>query len=311
MAFERESIAPNDSALTNQPQIQMREERVIDPYRQVARPPKVGQSGINNGTIPGAAAETATAPAAESVSLSPAAAALARKEQKFRQEQLALKAKETALEKERAEIAEFKALKSKLDAKDYAAIEGMVPYDEYTNYHVNKLNGSSPEAQKLTELEEKLTTLQKSQADDVSKRFEAAVNERRTAVKTLVESDVQFSSIKELKAEEAVVQHILDTWEKDSVDLTPEQAAKEVEEIILERAKKWSALSKITPKAEPEADKKNELPPLKASVKTLTNDMTAVGEIKRPQKSLHGMSDSERWAEARRRAEEKLKPKQG
>ncbi len=307
MAYEREAIAPNASALPTQPQAQMREERTLEPYKHVARPHKIGQPDTSVGTQQGAAAETA-APAAESVSLSPAAAALARKEQKFRQEQTALKAKEAALEKERLEIAEFKALKARLDSKDYSAIEGMVPYDEYTNYHVNKLNGSSPEAQAVAELKTDLEGLKKAHQDDVTKRFEAAVSERRTAVKKLVETDEQFTSIKELKAEEAVVQHILDTWENDSVDLSPEQAAKEVEEIIVERAAKWAALSKVKPKIEPEAEKKSqELPPLKTGVKTLTNNMAATGDIKRPTKSLYGMSDTERWAEARRRAEEKLK----
>lgn len=311
MAFEREMIAPNTSAQSSQPQAQMREERTIDPYKQVQRPIKIGQANTNVGAAQSAAAEEPAAVPAESVSLSPAAAALARKEQKFRQEQASLKARETALEKERLEIAEFKALKAKLDSKDYSAIEGMVPYDEYTNYHVNKLNGSSAEAQKIAELEAKITDVDKRHQDDVAKRFEAAVNERRVAVKKLVSDDVQFSSIKELNAEEAVIQHILDTWENDNVDLSPEQAAKEVEEIIVERAGKWAALSKMKPKTEiAEADQKNlELPPLKASVKTITNDMAPTGEIKRPQKSLHGMSDSERWAEARRRAEEKLKTK--
>jgi len=113
-----------------------------------------------------------------------------------------------------------------------------------------------------------------------------------------------------LKMQEAVVQHILDTWEHDNIDLTPEQAAKEVEELLIERANeeyaKLSGLSKIKSKSAV-VDEKKQLPPLKQGIKTLTNNMTATGEIKRPAKSFQGMTDNERWAEARRRAEEKLK----
>lgn len=306
MAYEVESIATPNVPVQTTPQ--MREERVVDPYKGVSRMPKSGQTNTSETTSVASTAEPVKAPE-ESLSLSPAAAALARKERAFHQEKLALKAKEAALEKERLELSEFKTMKERLQAKDYSAIEGMVPYDEYTNYHVNKLNGSSPEAQALQEMKSEIETLKKSQSDDVSKRFEAAVKERRTAVTGLVESDPQFSRIKRAKQEETVVQHILDTWEHDGLELTPEQAAKEVEEIIAEHAKKWSALAEDLP-ATPvtETEKAAELPPLKKGVvNTLTNNMSVTGEIKRPNRSFNGMTDTERYAEARRRAEEKLK----
>jgi hypothetical protein len=302
MGYTSEAIAPQGEAPVLQ--APSRPDRVVEPYRQ--RPgPKVGQNAISETPAAAPAAEPTVQPT-ESVSLSPAAAALARKEAKFREAQAALKTKEAELEKERNDLAELKGLREKLNAKDYSAIEGMVPYDEYTNYHVNKLNGTSPEAKAIDEVKSEVERLKKVQADDIAKRFDAAVNERRTAVKRLVETDAKYSSIKELAAEEAVVQHILDTWEHDNIDLSPEQAALEVEEIILERAKKWSSLSKVRPSGEPVVEKSVELPPLKSGVKTLTNNMNATGEISRPKRSFQGMSDSERWAEARKRAEEKL-----
>lgn len=307
MAFEREAIAPSANAVPSQQPMEMREERVINPYqsRGIA---KIGQSNIDSSGQRQSPTEEPVKAPDESVSLSPAAAALARKEQKFRQEHAALKAREAELEKEKLEIADLRAMKEKLAAKDYSAIEGMVPYDEYTSYQVNKLNGQSPEAKALDELRQDLEGLKKSQQDDVTKRFEAAVSERRTAVQKLVQTDSQFLGIKALKAEEAVVQHILDTWEHENVDLNPEQAAREVEEIIKEREQKWMEISKQRqPQTETADNAKAELPPLKSSVNTLTNNMNATGEIKRPNRSFQGMSDQERYAEARRRAEEKLK----
>lgn len=309
MAYTSEPISPqttsSNASVSTSPT--MREERTIDPYQHINRlanaTEKTGQLDVISDASKKAAESK---PTEESVILSPQMAALARKEQKFRQEQQALKKQQEAIEAERAEIAELKALKVKLAAKDYSDIEKLVPYDEYTNHLIEKQNSSTPEQQALKKLEAELDSVKKAQQDDVSKRFEEAVNQRRQAVNVLVEANDEYSSVKELKMQEAVVQHILDTWEHDNIELTPEQAAKEVEELLLEKASKWTSLSKIKGKSE-SVDEKKQLPPLKQGIKTLTNNMTVSDESKRPKKSFQGMSDSERYAEARRRAEEKLK----
>lgn len=307
MAYEREMISETTSAIPNQPPAQLKEERIVTPYEQRPRfranteskLPSSGQPNIDSGS-----SET-KAPTAESVTLSPAAAALARKEQKFRRQEQELKAKEAALDVERKEIDDLKALKLKLAQRDYSGIESLIKYDEYTNYLIDKAAGEDPQTAELKNLKTEIEDLKKNQKADVDKRFEAAVNERRKAVVELVASNPAFSAIKKLKAEEHVVQHILDTWEHDSVDLSPEQATKEVEEILRERAEKWASIVKNDePEAVQEAKK---LPPLKPGIKTLTNNLTVTGDIKKPVKSFQGMSDEERWAEARRRAMDKLK----
>ncbi len=151
--------------------------------------------------------------------------------------------------------------------------------------------------------------LKKSQTEDVTKRFEAAVNERRLAVKALVETDPEFMGISELKAQEHVIQHILDTWEQDDIDLEPKQAALEVEKVIRERAAKGAALhAKLTGGTVGTLEKK-QLPELKPGLKTLTNQMIANGAT-RPVKNLQDLPEAERYAEARRRSLERLQ-KQG
>jgi hypothetical protein len=315
MAYEVEAIAPSDANAQSIPnsQIQMREEKVLEPYRaRVAPQPKSGQPDKVERVAP---AEAPASPAAESVTLSPAAAALARKEQKFRQNEQALKAKEAALEAERAEIAELKSLRAKLQAKDYSGVENLIKYDEYTNYLIEKAGSQDPQAEALKKLETKIEDLEKNQKSDVDKRFEAAVAQRRQAVQSIVDADKSYSKFKGLKMNgpdgkpmgfsDAVVQHILDTWENDSIDLEPDKAAAEVREILKEKAKAWAEILKDDETPAPPAVK-NPLP-LKSGVKTLTNNVTTSGELKSPRKSLHGLSDTERWAEARRRAEEKLK----
>lgn len=311
MAYDKSLISESPSAVPNQPLPQMREERVVDPYR--VNKPRVAAAESGNPDIsnePNKQANTGEVPPVkeETLTLSPQMAALARKEQRFRQQQESLKKDQEAIAAERAEIAQLRELKKKLAAKDYSGIEDLVKYDEYTNYLIEKDSQLTPEQKAIKELSEKVKGVENSHKEDVEKRFEAAVNERRKAVTTLVQSDPALSSIKEMKAEEAVVKHILDTWEHDQIDLSPEEAAKEVEELLLEQASKWSSLTKLKNQLNPNevTEDKKTLPPLRAPIKTLTNNMAATGEIKRMQKPLGQMSDSERWAEARRRAEEKL-----
>ena len=300
MGYEKEAIAETSPMLPATNHI-MREERVFEPYRPKLKAP-VGQPATN---VSGSPAEPGPA---ETVALSGPAAALARKEQKVRQAELAIKTREAALEAERLEFADLKAMKAKLAAKDYSGLEGQVDYNEYTNYLIEKGASADPVQAKLKELDGKIETVEKARLDEVSKRFDAAVAERKKAVNALVDSDSAYSRIKKAGAQEAVLQHILDTWEHDSVDLSPEQAAKEVEELLKENAQKWAALNSEEPLAPVEGATK-QLPPLKAGVKTLTNNMAATGEIKRPVKSFQGMTDSERYEEARRRAVEKLEAK--
>ena len=272
----------------------MREERVYDPYLIKGPKPMIGQ---------GDKVEGVTQPVEESVKLSPQIAAIARREQKFRQQQAQFEKDRAALASEKEEIAQLRAMKEKLAAKDYSGLDGIVDYNDYSQYQVNKLNGSNPVEEEIKKLQGKISDIEKNAETNITRQFEAAVEERRIATKELVDQTAQFPRIKKAQAQEAVVQHILDTWEHDSKELSIEQAAKEVEEILVEKAKQWASL--LEEDQDVGATPKKTLPPLKQGLKTLTNQVTS-GDLKRPLRSLHGLSDNERWAEARRRAEEKL-----
>jgi hypothetical protein len=297
--------------------MEMLPERVFDPYAKSFSRAELAQQAIekiHNGGQ-GDTNRTSTAPVdpkapEPSVTLSPQVTALARKEQKIRQQEKILKDRETAMEAQRAKLAKLEALEQKLAKKDYSGLDELVDYNEYSNYQVNKLNGADPNQEALKKVQDELVSLKKSQEENISKQFEAAVNDRREAAKKHIASDEKLTGIAkklpELKIEEAVVQHILDTWEHDSKELSVEDATKEVQEVILERAKKWASILDEEPKpTEAPADLKKQLPPLKQEIKTLTNQVTST-ELGGPKKPLYFMSDSERWAEARRRATEKI-----
>ena len=318
MAYEKGAFVETSAGPIAPLPVGSREERVIDPRggdaRLAAAQARVAEK-IGQQTINGTTGSAETAPAAETVTLSPQVAALARKEQKFRQREQAAKAKEDALAAQEAELADLRAMKTKLAAKDYSALEGTVDYNEYSQYQINKLSGTDPNQEAIKALEAKITGLEKAQEESTSKLFDAAVAERKNAAIKLLATDPALSQFKakveksmpSVKLEDAVTQHILDTWENDSEELSVEQATKEVQSVLISKAKTWASLLEETPQAvESPAGTKKPLPALKTGIKTITNNVTTGDPSTAPRKSLQNMSDAERWAEARRRAEAKL-----
>lgn len=304
MPYELTTIAnPQQNSMPSA--LPVREEKVVSMYSDTdariakalsklrGEPVKIDAPDINDN------AEAAPSTSGASLPLSPQLAALARKEQKVRQYEQAVKAKELAIEADRKEVAELKALKAKLAAGDYSEIDKVVDYEKFTQQRL----GKDPQAEAFEKLQAKIEALEADRNKDVNERFEYSINQRRSAVKSLVAENPEYSAIKKLNAEEAVVQLILDTWNEDEIELSPEEAAKEVQKELVERSKKWSSLTQTETQEAPA--EKRELPPLKPGMKTLTNNMASTGEIKPPSKPLHLMTEQERYAEAYRRAAEK------
>ena len=282
MAYEKGAFVETSAGPVAPLPVGSREERVIDPHGSNSRlaaaqarvAEKIGQQTINGSNAPAETAQTA-----ETVTLSPQVAALARKEQKFRQRELAAKAKEDSLKAQEAELADLRAMKAKLAAKDYSALDGVVDYNDYSQHQINKLNGVDPNQEAIKALEAKITSLEKNQEESTSKLFDAAVAERKNAAIKLLATDPALSQFKakveksmpSVKLEDAVTQHILDTWEHDSEELSVEQATKEVRSVLLDKAKKWASLLEETPQAvESPAGTKKPLPALKTGLKTIT-----------------------------------------
>lgn len=302
MGYEVQAIDVPSGAPSAPSQPIMREERVVSPY-QVGNPKtSIGQYD----KVERSQAPVEPRPSEETVRLSPGAQALARRELKFRQQQQALEKDRASVASERAELAQLRAMKEKLQAKDYSSLDGMVDYNEYSQYQLNKMQGHDPRAEEFNLLKGKTESLEKMMQQNIETQFEAAVAERRTATAELVDNTDKYPRIKKAKAHEAVVQHILDTWEHDSKELSIEQAAKEVDSILLEKAQQWKSLLEDENEAVTQ-DPRKSLPPLKPQgLRTLTNQVTA-GDLNRPRKSYSQMSsDSERYEAARMRALEKL-----
>lgn len=232
----------------------------------------------------------------ETVSLSPKVSALARKEQAVRRREIELRNKERELEARLADSEKYKSLKEKLAAKDYSAAEEMgISHEEYTQHLLKQQESKDPATERYRKIESELESLKKAQEDSSVKEYQANQALWKAEITKVVSENEDFSSIKELKAEDIVLQHINDSFEEDGTELSAEEAAKEIEAALVARAEKFASLSKIKKKSE----ETRTLPPPKTS-KTITQNMTTT-PVKSSTKPMHLMSDSEQWAEATRR----------
>lgn len=273
--------------------------RAPTPKKVEAQAP-IPQNG--NQTIP-VEGNPAAVPATteDPIRLSPAASALARKEQQFRQREQAFKADQDKFASYKEKAEKFDQLSERLKAKDFKAAEELgLNYEEYVQYQLTQANGEDPVAQKFAALEARITELTKGQEENLEQQFEATVADYRKEVSALVESSAEFASLKHLGKEaiDGAVQLIVDSWEEDELEMTPEQACRDIKKEILEIGKKFIELPDLKPA--PAAQPQVELPPPKQGVSTLTNGMQPPsGEP--PKKALQYLSETERYAEARRR----------
>lgn len=233
----------------------------------------------------------------ESVTLSPKVSAIARREQAQRQREAALKQRETDLAAKLAKAEQFEKLQERIKAKDYSAAEELgLTYEEYTNHLVTKQAEKNPQEERTAKLEKELADFKKSQEEQVLRDYEANQKLWKQEISRVVSSGDEFSSIKELGAEHLVLQHINDSFEEDNIELTAEQAAKEIEDTLVERAEKLASLTKI--------QKRFEVPTKRLGAPKTITQTTTVSSQKPVRKPFHLMSESEQIAEAYRRVQE-------
>lgn len=252
-----------------------------------------------------AAVTTTPKSGAETVQLTPQLTELARKEQKFRQEQQAFKEKQAALDAKAAKLAKFEALEQKLAAKDYSAMEELgVSYNEYVQYLINREAATTPESQALKKLETEVQGMKTAQEQNVNKQYEATVAQYSKEIDKVVAENAEFSSVKELKKQSYVLQHILDTFHEDGEILTVEEAAQEVEAQLLVEAEEFHKLTKIQAKLQPVTPTQQKLPPPRSGLRTLSAAASSTTQSDRPPaKQFQYLTMQERIAEARARAQ--------
>lgn len=259
----------------------------------------IGKAEVKDDQVP-SEAPIPEVPEEESVTLSPKVSALARKEQAQRQREKQFNEEKRTFAEKMADAEKYRKLTEKLANKDYSAIDELgVNYEEIVKHELNKEAAKDPATERVQQLEEKLEAIQKAQEEKELKEYQA--NQalwKQEIVKTVKDND-DFSTIRDLAAEDMVLQHINDSFEEDDVELTVEQAAKDIEEALLERAEKFASVSKI----------KNKVPgnkvlgAPKTAIKTITQNMTTTPKTSSSSKPFHLMSEHEQIQEAIRRVQ--------
>lgn len=239
-------------------------------------------------------------PKEESITLSPKVSALARKEQAQRAREKAFNEEKRTFAEKMADADKYHKLKEKLAAKDYSAVDELgLEYEEIVKHELNKEASKDPAQERIGQLEEKLTALQKAQEENAVKEYQANQALWKQEIAKTVQENEAFSTVKELGAEDIVLQLINDSFEEDNVEMTVEEAAKEIEEALYAKAEKFASISKIKNRA-PEG---KVLGPPKTVVKTITQNMTTTPKTAHASKPFHLMSESEQIAEAYRRVQ--------
>jgi hypothetical protein len=236
----------------------------------------------------------------ESVPLSPQISALARKEQAQRQRERALAQREKALEAKLADAEKYQQLRTKVAAKDYSAAEELgMTHEQYTQYLLDKQAGEDPAEQRTRKLESELERLKKNQEEQILQEYKTNQALWKQEISKVVAANEDLSAIKELGLEGVVLKHINDSFDEDNVELTAEDAAKEILEALDAKTEKLASVSRYKEKfkAEPRV-----LGAPKPSAKTITQNMTTTSE-KSKSKPFHLMSESEQIAEAIRRVQ--------
>lgn len=229
--------------------------------------------------------------------------AIARKEQKSLERENLLKVKEAEWKAKEADYIPKSALKDKLKANAGETLRELgLDYNELTELLLNQQNTADP----VKKLEAEIENLKSAQEKNVSTQYEATVAQYRKEIQSLVAKDESLITIKEENAEAVVLQHILDTFEKDGEILTVEEASKDIEDYLIEEAMKKISLTKVKAKmsmAAPTTQEQKKIlpPPQRNGLRTLTNQIDT-SPNRRDKNQFQFLSEKQRIAQAIARA---------
>jgi hypothetical protein len=179
-------------------------------------------------------------------------------EQQWKARDAELKAKEAELSSKAQQYSQGYISKDQLkqDALSVLAEAG-VSYEELTQQILNQ-QPTDPRLQstinrlesKIKQLEESAENSQKTQTANQQAQYQAAVKQIESDTKALVRHDPNFEAIRATNSVRDVVELITQTYDKDGVLLTVEEAAQQVENYLVEEAMKITRIGKIKSKLE-------------------------------------------------------------
>lgn len=209
--------------------------------------------------------------------ISPQFAALAKQERQLRKARMELKAQQDSWKAEQASFVSKDALKNDpLKALSEAGIS----YEKLVELQLNQIAPDPNQTllNKIAELEAKLASVDEQFTKRDSQAYDAAVNQIRSDVQLLVESDDNYETIRATGETEEVVRLIEGIFNTEGKILSVQEAAAMVEEELLSRklaeVEKLSQLSKIKAKLSKPAENLAEANTVQQSQKqpTLSNN---------------------------------------
>lgn len=304
---------PQQTPVLNPTSVAPEEMRAISSTSTHSSPESVGHENISEGT---SVSESASAPSSEATKapdkmISSEYAVLARKEKALRAKvqaqeaaskarEDALRAREEAIKAKEQEYQTNYIPKDRL-AKDTLAVlnESGLDYDKITQL---ALNSPKPEELALMNqvraLEEKIAKLEGSY-EKTQKTFEERDIQAYENVKAQMHSDAarlvknnpEFETIDKTDSIADIVDLIEKTYNTDKVLLTVEEAAKEIEDHLIEEALKVYEINKIksrlSPKKTEEAPKQSVQSQVQPQgIKTLTNQVASTRHLSTRERAI-------------------------
>lgn len=236
---------------------------------------------------PAAEAATATTEEPKREMLSPAHAALAKKERALRAQEIEIKSQREAIKKEREEYEKQHVPRSRIKSELLAvAAEEGLSIDDIANLILNPEKSKQDTAYQALEakFEKKIKDLEDSQENQKKTAYGQALAQITVKVKDLVSKDPEkFETIKHYGYEEAVTKLIEKEFQDTGTVMPTEEAVQFVEDYLVEEAIKPTSLKKVQEKLKAQllaeqASASATAPPKQQAtqgLKTLTNAVQA------------------------------------
>lgn len=180
-----------------------------------------------------------------------------RRERMMREEKRAWQAEKQAIMAEKAQLeADAKAYKTYKERLTNDTM-GLLSENGVTSEQLTSILLNQPDltAQEVRLLKTKITSLEENQnrvADQIKeqqeKAYTQAVNQIRSEIKLMVQGSEEFEAISNMNATEAVVEYIKQSFDQTGTIMSIEEAAKDVEEHLVEQALKMAQMKKLQSK---------------------------------------------------------------
>lgn len=225
--------------------------------------------------------------------------ALRAKAQEFRTQQDSFKAQQAAFEAEKGQLQSRseESFKQRLAKDPIGALAevGLSP-EEVANLMLNP-SKVDPGVQRVMErMEAEIKALKdaqenskKASADQQSNAYKQAVSQIRLEAKKLVSADDSFETVRETGSVDDVVDLIERTFKEDGVLLDVEEAARQVEEYLIEEAMKIAKIKKIQQRLSPASKTDPKAPgaaPQQQQMKTLTNNISTSRQLSARERAM-------------------------